>query len=355
MLGRGLRFWFLGALGAVAVAAPAVREEAARVTGEVALATDMAEAAGRFLSALTPEQRRRANLAFAADERKRWHYVPQARKGIPFADLGPAQRHLAYGFLATALSRQGLLKASTIMALEEVLRRRGSTLVRDPEAYHLTIFGEPALGESWGWRLEGHHVSINVTLVDGVRLVTAPLFLGANPARVDGEFLGHARVLGREEDLGFRLLASLDDEQRRQAIYKSTAPDDILTGPGAGLGALPGLPAARMNAEQRRLLDAIVDEAAGNLPPEQAALERERMARVGGELQFTWAGGGAPTEPHYYRVAGPTFLYELDNTQDGANHVHTVWHTRETAGGDFGDDLLRRHLQAQPHRALSKA
>jgi glyoxylase-like metal-dependent hydrolase (beta-lactamase superfamily II) len=318
----------------------------ASITDEVRLAADMAEAARRFLSALTPDQRRRVLLPFGARERLAWDYIPKERLGVSLGELGDAQQRLAGGFIATALSRRGLLEASAIMALEEVLRRQGARdFVRDPGAYFVSVFGEPSASATWGWRLEGHHLSINLTLVDGVHPVAAPMFLGAAPARIErgGDLLAETRVLGAEEDRGLRLLISLDPAQRRQAVVRAAAPEDILTGPGAQVTALPGLPASRMSAAQRKMLDAIIDEALGNLPAELAARERARMAASGAdEVVFTWAGASTLSEPHYYRVSGPSFLYELDNTQDHANHVHTVWHAREP-DGDFGLDLLREH------------
>jgi glyoxylase-like metal-dependent hydrolase (beta-lactamase superfamily II) len=287
----------------------------------------------------------------AADERLRWHYVPQPRPGLAFKELSDAQRALAFGLLNTALSRRGFVKASSIMALDEVLRLREHSSIRDPGAYFLSLFGEPSTSSTWGFRIEGHHLSLNLTLVDGVHPIEAPAFFGANPARVDSGVLAETRVLGREEDLGFRLLASLDSNQRKAAVYQATAPADILTGPGAKLTPLPGLPAARMTPAQRQLLDALLDEVTGNLSPELADRERARVTgSAPADLVFTWAGGSSAGQPHYYRVAGPSFLYELDNTQSGANHIHTVWHVRDPADGDFGVDLLRQHY-AEAHAA----
>jgi glyoxylase-like metal-dependent hydrolase (beta-lactamase superfamily II) len=337
-------------VGIAAAVALAQRAPSA-MTAEIHLSADMAEAARRLLSALTPAQRARAVFPVAADERLRWHYVPQPRPGIAFKELTDAQRSLAFGLLGTALSRRGFVKASGIMALEEVLRRRENNAVRDPGAYFVSVFGEPSTSSTWGFRIEGHHLSLNLTLVDGVRPVEAPAFFGANPARVDSGALADTRVLGREEDLGFRLLASLDEAQRKAAVYQTVAPADILTGPGARLTPLPGLPAARMTPAQRPLLDAVLDEVTGNLPRELADRERARVAAAApADVLFTWAGGASAGQPHYYRIAGPSFLYELDNTQSGANHVHTVWHVRDPADGDFGVDLLRQHY-AEAHAA----
>ena len=319
------------------------------VTTELALSADMAESARRFLSALSPAQRARAVFAIASDERLRWHYVPQARPGIAFKELTDGQRALAYGFLNTALSRRGFLKATGIMALDEVLRRRDGSSIRDAGAYFLSVFGEPSTSATWGFRVEGHHLSLNLTLIDGVRPIEAPAFLGASPSRVGSGFLAETRVLGREEDLGFQLLASLDAAQRKAAVFQATAPDDILTRPGAKLTALPGLTVDRMTPAQRKLFDALLDEVAGSLPRELAERERARIAaNAPADLVFTWAGGAAAGQPHYFRLGGPSFIYELDNTQGSANHVHTVWHAREPAGGDFGIDLLRQHY-SQSH------
>ena len=322
------------------------------MTAEIGLSADLADAARRFLAVLTPAQRARAVFAADADERLRWHYVPKPRPGIALRELSDAQRPLAYGLLGSALGRRGLVKASAIMALEDVLRRREREPARDPGAYFLSIFGEPSTSATWGLRIEGHHLSLNLTLVDGVQPVEAPTFLGAAPSQAASGELAGARVLGREEDLGFGLLASLDDAQRKAAVYQATAPADLLTGPGAKLSALPGLTADRMTPAQRELLDAILDEVTGSLPRELADRERARIAaHPAAELVFSWAGGAWQGQPHYFRIAGPSFVYELDNTQDHANHVHTVWHARALAGGDFGVDLLREHY-ARAHAVM---
>jgi hypothetical protein len=336
-----------GAVAAAALAQPTPDP----VPAQLGLATDMAEAGRRFLATLTPAQRARAVFPVEGDERGRWHYVPMSRPGIALKELGEGQRALAYGLLATALDRRGFLKASGVLALEDLLRRRDNSALRDPGAYVLAVFGAPSASSTWGFRVEGHHLSLNLTLVDGVRPVASPTFFGASPATTPAGngFLADTRVLGREEDLGFRLLASLDAAQRKAATYQVAAPDDILTGPGRKLTTLPGLTAERMTPPQRQLLEALLDEVTTNLPREVGERERARVATYRpADLVFTWAGGGATGQPHYFRISGPSFVYELDNTQAGANHVHTVWHAREASGGDFGADLLRQH-RAQFH------
>ena len=191
------------------------------VSAEIALSADMAEAGRRFLSALTPAQRGRAVFAVTADERTRWHYVPRPRPGLALKELSDAQRALAYGLLAAALSRRGFVKTTGIMALEDVLRQREHEALRDAGAYFISVFGEPSTSTTWGFRVEGHLLSLNLTLVDGVRPIESPAFLGASPSQVGSGFLAETRVLGREEDLGFRLLGSLDDEQRKTAVFRA--------------------------------------------------------------------------------------------------------------------------------------
>ena len=178
------------------------------VPGEHGLAADMVTTARRFLSSLTPAQREAALFDAAAEDRLAWHFIPKARPGIALRDLDDAQRALAYAFLATALGRSGFAKATGVMALEEVLRRveqGAGPFVRDPGAYHLSVFGTPLLDATWGWRLEGHYLSLNLTLIDGTRVVHAPAFFGAAPARVT-EGTSAIYAVGREEDLGFRLI-----------------------------------------------------------------------------------------------------------------------------------------------------
>src|SRR5262249_17996235 len=183
-----------------------------------------------FLAALTPEQQAKATFDFKDNERSNWHFIPKARKGLPFKELTPAQRPLAFALLSTGLSQDGYAKATTIMSLEQVLGElEGSKapFARDPEMYYLTIFGRP--GEKWGWRVEGHHVSVNFTLAGGQAIAATPSFLGANPAEVRQGPRQGLRVLAAEEDLGRKLVKSFDDAQRQTAVMAVAAPKDIIT------------------------------------------------------------------------------------------------------------------------------
>jgi hypothetical protein len=312
--------------------------------------TVMSEAARAFLASLAPEERARATFQFTDEERFNWHYIPKVRKGLPFKDMNSAQKHLAHALLSAGLSQRGYIKAITIMSLDEILKamEKGSGPVRDPEGYFFSVFGEPSETGTWGYRIEGHHVSQNFTITNG-KVQGAPSFFGANPAEVrEGPRKG-LRVLGREEDLGRALVQSLTPEQKKVAIVDAKAPGDILTvasRKAALTGQPSGLQASKLNAHQRELLQNLLSEYCNNMPEQVADARQEQIKKAGANLYFAWAGGEQPGEPHYYRIQAPAFLVEYDDTQNNANHIHSVWRDFE---GDFGLDLLKEHYQTS-HR-----
>lgn len=313
-------------------------------------AAEMAAAAAAWLGALTPEQRTQATFGFKQDERLNWHFIPRDRKGLAWGDLKPAQQHLAHALLATGLSQRGLVKASTIMSLETVLQEieKGSGPVRDPARYYVSVFGEPAPGGTWGWRLEGHHLSLNFTVVKG-HVAGTPSFLGANPAQVkEGPLMG-LRALGPEEDLARALVKSLTPEQRGVAVIADAAPKDIFTAAEKKVGPLEdkGVRAGDLDEPQKLRLRALIEEYVRRVRPELADADLKAIAAAGPEnIRFAWMGGLELGEGHYYRVQGPTFLLEYDNVQNNNNHIHAVWRSFE---GDFGEDLLRKHYAENPH------
>lgn len=310
----------------------------------------MVETARAFLASLAPEQTSKATFAFDAEERLNWHFIPRERKGLPLKEMTPVQKHLAQALLSAGLSQRGYIKATTIMTLEDILRvmENDSGVRRNPDGYFFSIFGEPAEKGRWGYRVEGHHVSLNFTVVDG-RVTGAPNFFGANPAEVrEGPRKG-LRVLSREEDLARELLTSLNPDQKKVAIVEKVAYKDILTAASrkASLQGQPsGLQAAKMTAAQRRTLQALVEEYAYNMPEQLAQARLDQIKKAGASLYFAWAGVEQRGGPHYYRVQAPSFLIEYDNTQNNANHIHSVWRDYD---GDFGMDLLKEHYQ-QSHR-----
>ncbi len=372
------------------------------------VASRMADAAVAFVDSLDDAQRALACWPMADhDERMRWFYTPTDHGGLPLSAMRPAQQRLTHRLVATGLSRPGYVTVATIIGLDNVLdmvegwtatwgRERG----RDPGLYYVRVFGDPAGSEPWSWRFGGHHVSIHHTIVDGEVVGSTPCFLGADPA--SAPLLGPhpLRPLAAAEDLGRELVRSMDDAQRALAIVAPVAPVDLVSANravyGAGDGNLPlplgdvwrgrfagelgarvdaiqahaeaaagltaehleavrlladqprGLVASALRADQREVLRALLDVYVHRIPDELADAEAAKYATDDAldALQFAWAGGLEPGEGHYYRVHGPTLLAEYDNTQRGANHVHTVWRDPRH---DFGADVLRAHYEHGHH------
>jgi hypothetical protein len=309
----------------------------------------MAEAANNFLAALSSDQRAKAVYQMTNDERLNWDYVPHVRNGIPFKEMTPAQRLLGHALLASGLSQRGYAKATTIMSLDQVLYDlENQSPRRDPEMYYITIFGNPAK-TPWGWRVEGHHLSVNFTVESENEITSSPTFFGSNPAEVREGSRKGLSVLADEQEMGRRLVNMLTEEQKRVAVFSNAAPKDIVTGKEHRVSPLSpeGLEFAKMTAPQQKLLEQLVNEYAHRIRQELADDDLKRIKDAGwNKLHFAWAGGTAPSEGNYYRVQGPTFLLEFDNTQNNANHIHTVWRDFQK---DFGEDLLRRHYQQVPH------
>jgi hypothetical protein len=302
------------------------------------------EAASRFLAALDDTQRAKATFPFEDDERLNWTYTPRERKGLPLREMTPWQKHLASALLSAGLSQAGYIKAVTIMSLEEALREleNDDGEKRNSEKYYFSVFGVPAETGTWGYRVEGHHVSQNYTLVNGA-VVDAPSFFGSNPALIRHGSRAGLRALAGEEDLGRDLVGALDDEQCRVAIVDPVAYPEILTAAKrkAALAGQPsGLGVSRMTGGQSDRLMALLKEYARNVSRPMAEAREQQIRAAGEELYFAWAGSVERGQPHYYRVQAPAFLVEYDCTQNEANHIHAVW---RDFTGDFGGDLLAAH------------
>ena len=328
--------------------------------------TSMAATGAKFLASLTPEQRQQATFAFDGDERLHWHFIPTEmfpRKGLLVRNMTEPQRAAARELLKTGLSQRGYLTASSIMDLETVLKAlegarpetgRGANgqaqvLERDPEKYFFSVFGTPSTKDTWGWRVEGHHVSLHFTVVNGSLVAGSPTFFGSNPAEVrEGPKKG-LRILGAEEDAARALLQSLDAAQRTKAIFDAKAPGDMITMANVDINPLSpaGIAADALTAAQRDLLMKLVDVYVGAMASDIAADRMARLKKAGVEkITFAWAGETERGKKHYYRMQGPTFLVEYDNTQNDGNHSHSVW---RDFNGDFGRDLLREHLRSIAH------
>lgn len=311
---------------------------------------DMANAATNFLNSLSDEQKAKAVFEFDSKVREDWHFIPKERVGLPLKEMRTEQRQLGQALLSTAMSHDGYVKALTIMSLERVLwEMENHAEKRDPEKYHWSIFGTPSTTKTWGWRVEGHHLSINFTIINGKHIIGTPSFFGANPGNVpDGPRKG-LRVLGVEEDLGRALVKSLNAEQSKQAIYDTRAPDDVLTSADTKVSPLEekGIRGKDLDEAQRKQLHLIIEEYVKRHRP---LLADEYLGKIDDagldDVQFAWSGSTELGQGHYYRVQGKTFLMEYDNTQNGANHPHAVWRDFD---GDFGRDLLKEHYEKVPH------
>ncbi len=324
--------------------------------------TDMATAANRFLKSLSPEEREPVAIDFDTQRRKGWHFFPSSmmeqyggRRGLEVKKMSSEQRALAHGLLNTALSHRGYLQAMTVIALESILYDlEQENPMRDPGMYHVAIYGEPSTDKTWAWSFEGHHLSVNVTLVDGQRFCVTPSFFGSNPAIVpSGPFKG-LDTLAKEQGLGRKLVRSLDSQQRKLAVIAEQAPPDVITKaevrvPADQFQPPQGIPFENLNQKQQAMLLELVDHFVQKYREPIVRQIRERTPISDGKgMFFAWAGGFEPGEGHYYRVQTPTFLFEYDNTQNNANHIHAVWRQFE---GDFGEDLLGHHYRTSPHHA----
>ncbi len=306
----------------------------------------MAVAAERFLTSLSKDQLAKATYPFDAPERLDWHFIPRPRKGLPIKELSGEQRALAFGLIQSGTAATGFLKVTTIMSLEQILLEleKGSGPTRDPELYYLTVFGTPTNRGRWGWRVEGHHLSLNFVLEDGKIISGTPAFFGSNPGEVRQGPRQGLRTLADREDRALRLLQALDENQKKAVMFSHEAPKEIrsvsppapqpLTDPAVGVAY------ADMTGDQRSMLRALFESYALDMTDEVARAWLGEIRGAGFEkIKFTWAGPADRSQPHAYRVQGPTFLIEFNNTQNGANHIHSVWRNML---GDFGMPIAGR-------------
>ena len=307
--------------------------------------------ANDFLNLLDESQSAKARFAIEDDERYNWHFVPRQRNGISMNDLTEKQRHAALALLKACLSEQGFQKANNIMALENVLREvesRGTDdTYRDPLNYSLTVFGNPDEQTIWGWRLEGHHISINFSSANGEIVSSTPTFWGSNPAIVRTGRSAGRQILKQETDLGFTLVNSFDMKQLRTAVVSDKAPSDIITGNQrvAEQQEPVGIAFRDMSAQQKKLFMQLLNVYVKNYQLGFSKRLMEKIEKAGiDSLSFAWAGSLQPGASHYYRIQGPMLLIEYDNTQNNANHVHTV--VRDLTN-DFAADILREHYQKE--------
>ena len=304
------------------------------------------KAARALLQSLPEPKRTKTTLSFDSSERTRWNYVPTRRPGIALADLDANQKALIDPLLHSALSPAGARTALQIVQHESILAEIEGNPRRDPELYYTAIFGEPGSRAPWAWRFEGHHLSVNATHVDGQPQVVAPLFMGSNPARVPNGPKAGLRLLAAEEDVARDLIRMLPEARRTRAMLAGDAFPDIITRNDPKVRALniEGLAAGDMSQPEQAQLRKLLHVYSDRMTESAAREQLERIERAGfDKLHLGWAGSLEAGKPHYYRLHGPTVLIEYDNTQNDANHIHSVWRDLER---DFGGDLLRAHYEA---------
>jgi hypothetical protein len=308
----------------------------------------MANVANTFLTSLTPELKQKAAYPFDSPERLNWHFVPlqdqdrrPTRKGVSLEEMNDAQKMAALDLLRAGLSAKGYEQATTIMSLESILAdlEKNGAMVRNPNWYFVTIFGEPSNTGRWGWRVEGHHLSVNITLDRGVVQSPTPLVFAANPAEIkDGPKKG-LRTLPETEDPVKELIASLNPEQQKLARQPKQFPEIAAT-PKPTVGPPLGLPAEKMTAAQQKILLKLMEGYTSRLPAEVAAQEMKRATEAGLEkVHFAYCiEEDKPGKPYTYRVQGPTFVIEFlnvqaDSARNPANHIHSAW---RRLPADFG-------------------
>jgi hypothetical protein len=308
---------------------------------------DLVGSANAFLALLSDDIRSQAQFKFEDEERFNWHFVPRWRAGVSVHDLSQPQFDAGINLLKTSLSVQGFKKATDVISLENVLREvenRGSDdTYRDPRKYYFTIFGTPSLEKPWGWRLEGHHLSLNFTSVNNQIQASTPSFFGSNPATIPSGKRKGEQVLKDESALGFSLVNSFSSEQLKLVMISETAFQDILSyNKRKAEGLDPkGILYTQMNEQQKKLFMSLLDVYVKNYELGFASTLMNKIKQAGiDNLTFAWAGSLRPGKGHYYRIQGPMLLIEFDNTQNNANHIHSV--VRDLTN-DFAEDILKEH------------
>lgn len=313
--------------------------------------TDIVKAAENFLSTLDERLKSKAQYEYQHEERFNWWFVPHERNGVSFHDLNQKQADAAMALFKVSLSDQGYRKASNIPVLEGILRsvegRPADDSYRDPLKYYFTIFGTPSSDNPWGWRIEGHHLSLNFSSAKGLIESSTPSFMGSNPAIVPKGPDTGKQVLKLETDIGFLLVNSLSTNQLKVARFSATALPEIISGNLRKAENLEpkGISYNELNEQQKKTFNQLLDLYVKNYQLGFAKKLMDKIKKAGMEnLSFAWAGSLQPGEGHYYRIQGPMLLIEYDNTQNNANHVHTA--VRDLTN-DFAEDILREHYEKE--------
>ena len=331
-----------------------ITNAAARTHSDEAINRQMSASVNAFIKTLDENQQKELFLPYSDPARFDWNFTPRPRKGLTFKRMNAAQRKAAMAIVQVVLSQEGYSKIEQIIDLENVLRvvetRPANDTYRDPENYAFLVFGKPG-PEPWGWRMEGHHISLHFSSIKN-QLTYTPSFFGSNPGKVLADMPQKGKViLKKEQEKAFELLHAFTEAQMQKANLGDKAPNEIFTANSrkASLEKIEGLPMGEMNSNQKKLFKELImvylERYHVTLKNQQwAALEKGGLDKI----HFAWIGDQQPEigpgHGHYYRIHGPTFLIEFDNTQNGGNHIHSV--VRDLTE-DFGEDLLKRHYEAR--------
>ncbi len=315
-------------------------------------------------------QKQAGLLSFNDTSRLKWNNLPvglRARAGVSIGNMNNDQRRLVHRLLSASLSSQGYLKATGIMHLDELINGFYDSLYArkafdektfgfikklnwSPKNFYFAFFGSPA-DTKWGYKLEGHHLSINFTFV-GDKISVTPFFVGTDPAEFTlSEYAGW-RVLNQEEDLGIKLINSLNESQKKKAIQSIEVPGDIITAAESGKRLIDnwGIKSSELDKKQQAILQATIREFVFNMEYEKATAEYDKIQKAGlDNIYFGWIGALQEKEGHYYVINGPTFLIEFDNyggPRREANHIHAIWREK---GNEYGEDVLKKHYLAEKH------
>jgi len=301
-----------------------------------------------FVNALNAEQKTKAVFPFEETNRFNWHFVPPPtapRTGIAVKDMDGNQKKLFYMMLQSFLSPAGYQRTQNIMSFEYVLKEmEPNSTTRIPENYFVSVYGNPGKDNIWAWKFTGHHLALNFTVVDG-ELAFTPFFFGSNPGEIKEGAKKGMRIIIDEEDLAFKLVNSLNDTQKKTALFRTEAFADIVSSNSPHVSPLEsvGILLSDMDNDQKNLVNKIMVAYLSSMPQRLANMRMKLVATEDkNEIRFGWAGGLEKGKPHYYRIQGKTFLIEFDNTQNNANHIHEVW---RDFNGDYGEDMLKEHYQ----------
>lgn len=331
---------------------------------------EIKQAAVSLYNSFSKPQQISGTLTFNDTSRLQWNNLPvglRSRVGTSIGNMTDEQRKQLHRILSVSLSSQGYLKATSIMHLDDLLNRYYDSLFYKKEIdepthkflmsllwshknYYFAFFGQPT-DSSWGYKLEGHHLSINFTFVKNTLSVT-PFFIGTDPAEYQGSEYAGWRVLGQEEDLGIKLINLLNTSQQKKATMSIEVPRDIITAAESGKRLVDdwGIKGADMNADQKAVLLYIIREFVFNMEYDKAVIEYDKILKAGiDKIYFGWIGAYEEKKAHYYVLNGPTFIIEFDNNggpRNAANHIHAIWREK---GNEYGEDVLRKHYQAEKH------